>query len=124
MNYVIFHLYYICYLINVNNKESNMFEFPKILNLDMARKALAMILDALIHMQYSGREEGRNGSAKKRNRNKLNAYADEFQAVCNSMARRYPKDEDEWLDLRNQMSEEKLSLVNVKDHIMNQDSVW
>ena len=40
------------------------------------------------------------------------------------MARRYPKDEDEWLDLRNQMSEEKLSLVNVKDHIMNQDSVW
>ena len=92
-----------------------MFEFPKIWDLDSARKALAMILDALIHMQYSGRDEGRN---------KLNAYADEFQAVCNSMARRYPKDAEEWLHLRNQMAEEKKSLVVVKEHIMDQDSVW
>tara|TARA_R100000963_G_C4537618_1_gene36204 strand:- start:72 stop:380 length:309 start_codon:yes stop_codon:yes gene_type:complete len=101
-----------------------LYEFPKILTLDMARKALSMILDALIHMQYSGRDEGRNSAAKRRNRNKLNAYADEFQAVCNSMARRYPKDADEWLHFRNQMSEEKKSLVVVKEHIMDQDSVW
>tara|TARA_R100000951_G_C2583006_1_gene162524 strand:+ start:102 stop:410 length:309 start_codon:yes stop_codon:yes gene_type:complete len=101
-----------------------LYEFPKILTLDMARKALAMILDALIHMQYSGRDEGRNSAAKRRNRTKLNAYADEFQAVCNSMARRYPKDADEWLHFRNQMAEEKKSLVVVKEHIMDQDSVW
>jgi hypothetical protein len=102
----------------------SLFEMPKIVDLASARVALTAIIDALIHMQYSGRNEGRSNSARRKNRTKLNAYADEFQAICNSMARRYPSDEEEWVNLREHMAEEKKSLVNVKDHLMDQDGVW
>ena len=101
-----------------------MFEMPNIFDLASARVALEMILDNLIHMQYSGRDEGRSNASRRRTRTKLNAYADEFQAIANSMARRYPADKDEWIHLRNQMAEEKKSLTAVKEHIMDQDQVW
>ena len=101
-----------------------LFEMPKIVDLTGARVALTAIIDALIHMQYSGRDEGRSNSARRKNRTKLNAYADEFQAICNSMARRYPSDEVEWVTLRDAMADEKKSLVRVKDHLMDQDGVW
>ena len=101
-----------------------LFEMPKFVDLTGARIALAAIVDSLIHMQYSGRDEGRSNSARRKNRTKLNAYADEFQAICNSMAKRYPNDAEEWVKLRDDMAEEKLSLVRVKDRIMDQDGVW
>ena len=100
-----------------------LFEMPRIFDLTSAREALTSIIDALIHMQYSGRDEGRSNSARRKNRTKLNAYADEFQAICNSMAKRYPNDAEEWVKLRDDMAEEKLSLVRVKDRIMDQDGV-
>ena len=101
-----------------------LFEMPRIFDLTSAREALTSIIDALIHMQYSGRDEGRSNSARRKNRTKLNAYADEFQAICNSMARRHPRDEVEWVKLRDNMADEKKSLVRVKDHIMDQEGVW
>ena len=101
-----------------------LFEMPKFVDLTGARIALAAIVDSLIHMQYSGRDEGRSNSARRKNRTKLNAYADEFQAICNSMARRHPRDEVEWVKLRDNMADEKKSLVRVKDHIMDQEGVW
>lgn len=102
----------------------SLFEMPKITDLASARTALTNIIDALIHMQYSGRDEGRSNSARRKTRTKLNAYADEFQAVCNSYAKRNPKQEDDWIHLRDTMVEEKKSLVRVKDHIMDQEGVW
>tara|TARA_R100000152_G_C6725977_1_gene151261 strand:- start:546 stop:857 length:312 start_codon:yes stop_codon:yes gene_type:complete len=101
-----------------------LFEMPKIVDLPSAKSALNAIVDALIHMQYSGRDEGRSNAARRKTRTKLNAYADEFQAICNSMARRYPRDEVHWVKLRDRMAEEKQSLVKVKDHIMDQEGVW
>ena len=103
-----------------------LFEMPTIETLTDAENAFTEIVDAMIHMQYSGRYEGRNNSSRSKNKNRLNSFSDEFQALCNTRAKRTdkPKEKAKWIKLREDMAKEKISLNNHKEVIMGQDGVY
>ena len=103
-----------------------LFEMPIIETLQDAFNAYNHLVDNMIHMQYSGRYEGRNNSSRVKNRNRLNSFADEFQAKCNARAKRTEKfkEKEKWIKLRDDMASEKISLNNHKEVIMGQDGVY
>ena len=102
-----------------------LFEMPKIETIDDARNAFKVIVDALIHMQYSGRQEGRSNASRGKARMRLNAFSDEFQALCNARAKTdKKKNKEAWITLRDNMAKEKISLNNHKEVIMGQDGVY
>ena len=103
-----------------------LFEMPVILTLDDAMSAFRLIVDALTHMQYSGRLEGRNNGAKRRERTRLNAFSDEFQAVCNNRAAEETDTDTKakWVAIRDEMAKRKTSLNAHKEVIMGQDGVY
>ena len=104
-----------------------LFEFPKFGSIPEAKVSFNAIIDGLLSMQYSGRNEGRNNSAKRRHRMAMNTYAEEFVARCNTFAR---NEEDEtiraeWHDLRNQMINEVSALQSTKEKIQDMmANVW
>lgn len=104
-----------------------LFEMPKMHTLSDAREAYKLIVDALIEIQYSGRNMGRSNSARRKHRILMNTYAEEFVARCNSSARN-ETDVDtsqEWHDLRNMMIKEAQGLVNTKEKVADiMQSVW
>lgn len=104
-----------------------LFEFPKFVNISEAKEASASIIDALLTMQYSGRNEGRNNSARRKHRIQMNTFAEEFVARCNVYAKRAPDQDEkqEWHDLRNDMVNQVASLQSSKEKIQDMmSSVW
>ena len=104
-----------------------LFEFPKFDTLDQAKVSFNSIVDALLTIQFSGRNEGRNNSARRRHRIQMNTYAEEFVSRCNVKAR-LEEDVDisqEWHNLRNAMINEVSALQSSKEKIQDMmSSVW
>lgn len=105
-----------------------LFEFPKFSTIVEANHSFDLIVDALQTMQYSGRNEGRNNSARRKHRMSMNTYAEEFAARCNSKARASkddPKVSQQWHELRNRMINEASSLQQTKEKLQDMfTSVW
>ena len=123
MNYVIFHLYYMCFF--VNYKENTMWEMPKIFDLASAYAAFKKIIATLLHNQYSGQDEGNlSTSRRQRKRRLFNQYADEFIAICAHHKRMLETEEKwdkaaKWEQLIDLMFKEKEQLVESREKIAN-----